>query len=1743
MYRRSAHSKNRVQFSGRHGTPCRAMELLESRMVLAGNIVSGLDLVSVSDTGRFDNDNVTSIRQPVFVGSAPVNTQVQLRANNIVVGTAVAGADSRWQIQSASLDDGIFEFTVACLDEEGVPIPSNQSLFVEIDSTVPNSPYLDVIRESDRGFRDDDNITNDDTLTVSMTTEDPGQAGRFNIFNYIFRVYARPEDAALGVTGNEVLVYDSSTDLSIPLADRFNGFTRNELLQRTLAALPDGIHNLKLEVEDRAGNISEDFLLNASIDSRIPLAALDLIADSDTGANDSDNVTRITTPTFVGTSVAGSRVRLFADGVQVGQSVVGADATNGVLLDGIGQWQVTSSSLSDGVHSFVVSIETEAGNVAESAPLLVDIDSTVPNTPYLDLVRDSDRGLRDDDNITNDTTLTLSMTSQDPGQAGRFNSFNYIFRVFVRPEGTPLGAAGNEILVYDSSTDASIPVADLQGGYTRSELLQTTLAALPSGVHNFKLEVEDRAGNISDDFLLTVTIDARLPVATLEMIAESDTGISDTDNVTNIPIPTFVGNSVVGARVRLIANGQQVGEAVVGADSTDGVAGNGLGQWRATSSALRDRVHGFLVAIETEAGSVAESTELQVEVDTTVPNTPYLDLVTASDTGLNQYDNITTDRTPTFTMTTVDPRQLEHLTRFNYIFRLFLRSEETGLGESRERLIYDSSVDATIPVGNTSGGLTNLEVLQRTIAEIGVGMHNFKLEVEDRAGNISDDFLLNVLIANVGAAEVVTIDLVDASDTGMSNTDNVTKIITPTFSGTAAVGSEIFLLADGQLIGKGFVASDDSDGVIGNGRGVWFASTQSLTDGVYSVVARAENLAGAVSLSNAIVVEIDTLAPNTPLLDLTAASDSGRHDADNITNDTTLTVTMTTEDRVAAEPHLFAHNFKFRLFVRPEATSVGVTGEELLIYESAVDATIPAANLLDMFTNLSFLQRTLGALPHGVHHFKLEVEDRAGNISEDFLLPIEIDTVAPQGSLDLDPNSDSGVTAILSTQSDRITRDTTPSLKGSTEADAIVRITIDGVPAGTTVATPLDGNDAFPPPAGFTGNFQLESGIHLADGEHSIQLFVEDRAGNGRNIRAATLTVFVDTQGPQVTNVVMGNVSQDGVFRRDGLSSVFAPKPASGPDDLVSSIIVNFQDLPVRTPGFLYDAIVAQLLSNVGNYTLVGDATGSIPILEARPTFTTVAGLRAVARVELIFHDPVDAILFNGNDRGTPLPDDRFTLTLSDQLSDAAGNALDGESNAAAPFTGSDGNLASPPNLPSGDGVPGGSFTARFTIDSRPEIGVWAAGSVWVDINGNFVFDAQNADASHRDIVFKTGFTSDDIFAGNFRAPGAAVTDGFDKLAAYGRYRGAYRWIVDFDHDGAADLHIVDPANVNGLPIAGNFNGIAADGDEVAVFTGSSWHFDTNGDYRVDTSLATTMRGYPVVGDFDGDGFDDLATWADDRFQIDLANGAARGWDGTADHAFRFGFIGVRERPISADMDGDGFDDLGLWVPDRVGVAPREAGEWYILVSGGASIINRIEPALNPIRGLPEVRFSPVPFGNDVFAQFGDQFALPVVGNFDPPVSNVAPPPKQFGHTNLINELDVNNDTYVSAIDALLIIHEINARGSREMKVQGSGAQYIDVNGDGFVSAIDVLLVINYLNQQSAAAAAAASAVVPSRAPAPKPSSVPDHLATMARSASQDTFDSAVLPTGHEWVSDNFDRRKIRAVRTAIDAVFAENWK
>ena len=856
-----------------------------------------------------------------------------------------------------------------------------------------------------------------------------------------------------------------------------------------------------------------------------------------------------------------------------------------------------------------------------------------------------------------------------------------------------------------------------------------------------------------------------------------------------------------------------------------------------------------------------------------------------------------------------------------------------------------------------------------------------------------------VIDTKVPAASVA--NLLASSDSGRFNNDNVTNIATPAFDGTAEHNAKIRIFAldtttapaapaPWELVGEGFVGSDLTENGVKQ-VGSWEVTVEPLDDHAndathyakYAIITEVEDLAGNITrLARAkeLSIWIDTFEPNIPYLDLVDASDTGRHNQDNVTKDNTLTVTSTVDDTPTGDGNAKPNTIIYRIFDRPDPVQFGATavkGEELLI-----DSFVSQPG----FSEKGYFTDTLKALLDGVHNLKLEVEDLAGNLSHDYLLTVTIDTEAPaKPTLAIDPaTSDTGVAGQPDTIVDRITSDSETGFVGQAEADAIVRMWADGpdvsdgvvdgsdVFQGLTVAIPLDGNLAFPSGQwNLAGQYDLNDptvGFPL-DGLRQIGVDAKDLAGNVSE--PAFLDIFIDTQGPQVIELL--HTDAPGY-------ALFDPKPSvDGPTPLVNAITVVLEDPPPRLvelgklgpAQFKYGAVNAILAAELGNYSVVGDASGVIDIKSVKLEELILDDDRMVAVVTLNFSTP---------DHLTPLPDDRYTLTVFDRITDDVGNALDGESNTAGP--------TESPTFATGDGVPGADFTARFTVDSRPEVGTWAAGSVYIDTNGNFQFDPQNADATNRDIVYALGFTSDHIFAGNFQLPDAAGTaDGFDKLAAYGKVGNSFRWLIDTDNDGQPDLAVNDPANIIGIPVAGRFDDSDLNGDEVGLFTGDTWWFDTDRSFTVDYSLVSQLRGLPIVGDFDGDGFDDLATWNNDHFEFDLANGAPRGWDGTVDATIaltRFaGFIGVRERPVAADMDGDGIDDVGLWVPDRSGATPEKIGEWYLLLSDDLNQTKRQDGAVVTL----DHEFTPIPFGPDIFAQFGDEFAIPVVGNFDPPTT------------------------------------------------------------------------------------------------------------------------------------------------------------
>lgn len=1707
----------------------------------------------------------------------------------------------------------------------------------------------------------------------------------------------------------------------------------------------------------------------------------DLLSASDSGMSATDNVTNIRAAAFQGIAQAGATVRLYANGQLVGQSTAGSDSSDvgigaiggigGLSNDGLGLWEITTEPLVDGAYDITLEVEDAAGSVAAFD---VDLDSDVattidlvvdglaPNTPVLDLRDDSGQSLSDE--ITNTTTPNVFMTTTDPNITLAQNLFtdNLKFRIFDRFENNA------ETLIYDSAIDAAADNTSTPGDMFTSLNALTRTLNLANGTHNLKLEVEDRAGNISEDFLLEVFVDDTAPAGvTPNLLDSSDSGLDNTDNVTNKWQPAFDGVAEINNRVFVYATRVNaatsatiggpvlIGDGLVGSENSNDVPDDGLGAWEVTVEPLIDGVYDITVRFEDAAGNftpldTATANALRIVVDKVQPNTPLLDLI--NDTGENLADEITFDNTPDVAMTTTDPNAAlaQALFQDNLNFRIYDRFIDPNGAALAEFLLYDSALDPAVEANSVGGdAFTSQTLILETLAAqfgggnaavvggaLADGTHNLKLEVEDRAGNISEDFLLEVYVDTIAPAAVVP-NLLTSSDSGMFNDDNVTNKWEPAFDGVAEINNKVYVYAtlvvdssgnavvgaNPVLVGSGLVGSDLSNNVAGDGLGAWEVTVEPMIEGVYDITVRFEDWAGNFTPlddsqlpENTLRIVIDKTEPNTPYLDLITDpinGDTGRSDVDNITKQNQPVFTMTSEDpnEFLAEL-LFDDNLKFRIYDRYESFS-GQNTPEFLIYDSTQDAAVDAVNVGgDMFTSLELIEEQLplqyfalfgadgeavlnqagvGVLADGVHNLKLEVEDRAGNLSHDFLFELIVDTVTPDVSFGLPSvanidglaaESDSGVVTVPALFADRVTNDTTPKLWGRAEANTVIRVYHDrdgdGVIdlltddfLGQTVAVPFDGNDAFVDgngdPLGYweiTSIRDLNELVGIPkDGLRQLLVTAEDVAGNPMPVAnqisdgVDALEIFIDTQGPQVNSVQV--VDAPGY-------DLFDPKPSvNGPTPLINALDINFVDQPSRVAAdFVYDALVNGIATTPGNYLLAGDHVGIIPIESVAIVASSVAdGQPASATVRLTFFEP--------------LPDDRLTLTILDNLVDPAGNNLDGESNADEP--------QEDPVFPSGDGVPGGDFTARFTVDTRPEIGSYVAQNIDLDINGNFVWDPSNAqignDATNVDLTFRmnvanpatgaidpggfgvhdlvfvgefaplaqlivgedavfvvdisgstvsafggdpvgdqnsdglvdtildaeiaafralnqslidrglgdtsnvsvvafsttseiidldpvapgiqeattpladvdgngvrdvdqalmalmdTGstnfeaglqdavsvigtigtavgngnviFLSDglpnepsssfteyadevaqirDTLGMNLRAfgvgPGASLPalqaidpaaetfsdtnellaafgaglgggaagnpSGFDQLAVYGWSEdlGIDRWLIDTNSDGVVntadgDVFTLQPPIagfdvLGAIPVAGNFDGNANNGDEIGLYNAGQWAFDLNRDFVIQAGevvVNNNLFGHPIIGDFDGDGLDDAGVFNNNVFTFDLANDGFNG----ADQQLVWGFPGVLDRPVATDMDQDGIDDIGLWVPRNSAQANRPIAEWYFLISDDPTGAQRVTGTINTL----DHPFEPVPFGNDLYAEFGDELALPIVGNFDPPVA--AGPVDQ----NANGTGDFNQDGDIDGADFLAFQRGYTMNGTPSM-ADGDG------NSDGVVDALDM---------------------------------------------------------------------------------------
>jgi hypothetical protein len=648
---------------------------------------------------------------------------------------------------------------------------------------------------------------------------------------------------------------------------------------------------------------------------------------ADSGSSTTDFVTNVASQTISGTLsaalAAGNVVKVSLDN---GTTWLSATAAVGATTFSLAGVTLTASG------TLLARVENTSGQASTALVQSYVLDQAPPAAPTTpDLIAASDKGASTTDNITNVTTPTFTGTAE----------------------------AGSTVTMFDGATIVGTGVATA-GTWT------IAASKLTDGTHSITAQAADVAGNIgSTSATLSVTIDTAAPTAptALDLVTASDSGVSNTDNITKVTTPTYTGSAEIGSTVTLFNGATEVGKGT----ATDGT-------WTITPlSALTNGTYSITAKTMDVAGNLSPASGiLSVTVNTTAPAAPTTpDMQAASDTGLLSTDNITGDTTPTF----------------------------TGKAEAGSTVtLFDGTTE--IGTGVATDGTWTI-----TASTLPVGVHSITAKATDVAGNLgAASGALSVVIDGTPPPAPTTPDLVAASDKGASNTDNITNVTTPTFTGTAEIGSTVTLFDGPTPIGTGKASL----------LGQWTITASTLPNGPHSITAKTTDAAGNLSTASGVLsVTIDTIALPAPTApDLLAASDSGVS-TDNITSDTTPTFTGTAD--IGA-----------RVILYDGATAVG--------NGVATDGTWTI---------------TASALPNGIHTITAKTEDLAGNpsvASEALLVTIDT-TIALPTVPDLVAASDSGVST------DNITNVATPTFTGTAEAGATVTL-YDGTKViGTGVAT------------------------------------------------------------------------------------------------------------------------------------------------------------------------------------------------------------------------------------------------------------------------------------------------------------------------------------------------------------------------------------------------------------------------------------------------------------------------------------------------------------------------------------------------------------------------------------------------------------------------------------------------------------------------------------------------------------------
>ncbi|EGJ0854365.1 Ig-like domain repeat protein [Salmonella enterica subsp. enterica serovar Kiambu] len=1090
--------------------------------------------LDASDDSGAKGDWITNKHNALtLLGTADRFATVNILIDGKTIGVTTADADGNWNFDiSRNLSDNVYKITVESIDPLGrtssvdyqltidsfTPIPTvmlhdsadsgvkgdmitkiNTPLFTGMaEANAKVSIYVDGVL-SGEAIAGDDGVWNfqfttalsDGSHDVTVKVEDiAGNTASSSAYNFQIVTQTQKPTIELvndtGVDNTDHIINEKNPALTGTAAPystvklyvdgaliaevRTNKDGRWEYTLKADQGLVDGDHRITASVEDIAGNIahSDPFLI--SVDTAISIPIVSLSPDSDSGIAD-DNLTNIVKPTLhlkdIDPDIISVQVWDAMSDTQIGVATQQPD----------GSWAYTfTSDLTEGLHQVYVKVEDIAGNKANSAVFDFTIDTTV-STPVISLLSKDDTGVTGD-NLTNINKPGFAISGVDADA----------HRVVVQ--------------VMHNGVSEEIELSHLNGSW-----LFTPGNTWADGSYTLTVKVEDKAGNTSYSAPLTVVIDTQIAIDGVELV--NDSGVKG-DNMTNDDRPHF--------RVTVPTDVNEVRLSIDGGNSwvqaTPGVAGSWEYIW---PTDLADGQYTLTVEATDKAGNTVTKT-IDFAVDTTL-SVPVIVLDSADDTGI-QGDNMTNSTQPTFALQHIDDDavrvtvSVEHggvTTTFDatkgtggwsftptgawadgdYTLSVSVEDKagntshsasltvtvDTQIAINNIELVNDSGIpndnltnnvrphfQVTVPTDvnvvrlSIDGGKTWFNATQSAtpgvwdytwLADVGEGKHTLTVEATDKAGNKTTqelDFTIDTTLS------VPTLSLDSADDSGIAG-DNITNVKTPGFT-LNNIDTDV-----SRVIVEVMHNGIKQEVPLVQTGGQWrFAPTSDWADGDYILTVKVEDRAGNVKQSAPLTVTVDT---HIAIDRIELVNDSGIPD-DNLTNE--------------ARPH-------FQVTVPADVNGVRLSIDGGKTWFDATQSATSGVWDYTWLTNVA----------NGPHTLMVEASDKAGNKTTQ-KLDFTIDTILSEPTITLDSADDSAA-------GDNITNVKMPGFTlGNIDAD-VTKVVVTVAHDGKNQQIELIKNG---------GVWRFTPGAAWTDGDYTLTVKVEDKAGNTNY--SAPLTVTIDTQ-------------------------------------------------------------------------------------------------------------------------------------------------------------------------------------------------------------------------------------------------------------------------------------------------------------------------------------------------------------------------------------------------------------------------------------------------------------------------------------------------------------------------------------------------------------------------------------------------------------------------------------------------------